>query len=138
MRCPTCHDVAIVVEHNRIELDYCVRCRGVWFDSGELELLLEPLQGEGSQLAMSSLLSQPQTRTREHKRPCPICQKTMRKITVGDAPKILIDICPEGHGLWFDGGELDQLVAQLAQKDPVGNAASNPVIAFLSETFQAR
>ena len=33
----------IIVEHNDIELDYCTNCSGVWFDIGELEVLLEPV-----------------------------------------------------------------------------------------------
>jgi Zn-finger nucleic acid-binding protein len=31
----------VIVEYNEIELDYCTKCRGVWFDAGKLELLLE-------------------------------------------------------------------------------------------------
>ena len=39
MKCPIDKSDMIVVEHEKIELDYCLRCSGVWFDSGELELL---------------------------------------------------------------------------------------------------
>jgi uncharacterized protein len=124
--------MAIVVEHNQIELDYCVRCRGVWFDAGELELLLASIQRQKAGFSMDYLLSQPQAQTRERKRQCPICQKTMRKLIIGDSPEILIDICPDGHGLWFDGGEFDQLVKQLSHGSP------DPVISFLGEAFQAR
>jgi len=41
MICPVCKCDMIVVEYHNIELDYCTTCKGVWFDSGELELLLE-------------------------------------------------------------------------------------------------
>jgi len=47
MICPACKSDMIVVEHSKIELDYCTGCRGVWFDSGELELLLESAGLEG-------------------------------------------------------------------------------------------
>jgi len=41
--CPACKVPIIVVEHEKIELDYCTTCLGVWFDAGELALLLESL-----------------------------------------------------------------------------------------------
>ena len=28
-----------MVEHDRVEVDYCVVCAGVWLDAGEIELL---------------------------------------------------------------------------------------------------
>jgi Zn-finger nucleic acid-binding protein len=37
MICPACKYDMIVVEYHNIELDYCNNCKGVWFDSGELQ-----------------------------------------------------------------------------------------------------
>ena len=45
----------IVVERNRIELDHCTNCGGVWFDSHELELLLASF-GESSKAAEPATL----------------------------------------------------------------------------------
>ena len=42
MKCPVCHVPTYVVEYEKIELDVCGECQGIWFDHGELELLLEP------------------------------------------------------------------------------------------------
>ena len=38
----------IVVEHEHVELDYSPDCSGVWFDAGEVELLLETMQMEST------------------------------------------------------------------------------------------
>ena len=57
MICPACKSDMIVVEHSQIELDYCTDCRGVWFDSGELELLLESMGLENPDLFLGNLLS---------------------------------------------------------------------------------
>jgi len=40
MRCPVCDVPTYVVEYEKIELDLCPDCRGMWFDHGELELLI--------------------------------------------------------------------------------------------------
>ena len=36
MNCPVDKSPMLVVEHKKIELDYCPSCHGVWFDGGEL------------------------------------------------------------------------------------------------------
>jgi len=128
----------IVVEHNKIELDYCTECQGVWFDSGELELLLKSMNLESANLFFSSVFNLTGAESPEKKRKCPICGRKMRKITIGEQPEILIDACQREDGLWFDGGELGQLIRRLAN-EPVGKPDSqHQVIAFLGEVFKAR
>jgi Zn-finger nucleic acid-binding protein len=56
MICPTCKNPMIVVEYQQIELDYCGSCRGVWFDNGELELLLSKAMKNGAKPLINSLL----------------------------------------------------------------------------------
>lgn len=139
MKCPACKNLMIVVEYEQIELDYCVSCSGVWFDSGELELLLEAMQLEdAAALSLDSILSSPEARSAEKKRRCPICGHRMRKATVGHAPEVLIDACGRGDGLWFDGGEVGQLITQLPDKASEKADSQGRLITFLGEVFKAR
>jgi len=138
MICPTCKNTMIVVEHKKIELDYCPECYGVWFDSGELELFLDSLNLENQGQFFSNMLNAPEAKTPEKKRRCPICAQRMKKTVLGDKPSILIDVCRRADGLWFDGGEVGQLIKQLLEK-PSGKLGSHyQVEAFLREVFQAR
>jgi hypothetical protein len=42
MKCPICTDVDLVMsERQKIEIDYCPKCRGVWLDRGELDKIIE-------------------------------------------------------------------------------------------------
>lgn len=41
MNCPVCRSELQALERQGIEIDVCSRCRGVWFDRGELDKLLE-------------------------------------------------------------------------------------------------
>ena len=41
MICPVCKIDMIDVEYHQIELDYCIKCHGVWFDAEELGLLFD-------------------------------------------------------------------------------------------------
>lgn len=134
MKCPACKSLMIVVEHERIELDWCPRCSGVWFDRGELELLFDTMQIAKSTFALDDILSRPETRSTEKKRRCPICGKKMRKVALGKTPEVLIDACSYGDGLWFDKGEVIQL---LAQAPSAAKAESQGrIITFLGEVFQ--
>lgn len=137
MKCPACHNLMIVVEHENIELDYCPECSGVWFDCGELELLLETSQLEGSCLSTGGVLSSPEVSSTEKKRKCPICGQKMKKATVGHKPEVLIDACPQGDGLWFDKGEVGQLITQLPGKPSAKIDSQGRIITFLGEVFRS-
>src|SRR4030042_4876642 len=102
MICPACKNDMIVVEHNKIELDYCTNCQGVWFDSGELELLLSSVGLDDRSIVLANIRNSPEVETPEKKRKCPICSKKMKKTIVGQQPQIVIDTCRRGDGLWFD------------------------------------
>jgi Zn-finger nucleic acid-binding protein len=137
MICPTCHAVMIVVEQDKIELDYCTNCSGVWFDSGELELMLERMELDSSTLPLAKITDLPEARSTEKKRRCPICGRKMRKTNIGQEPKVLIDVCPKGDGLWFDGGEIRQIIEQCAVKSGTEPDSEDRVLAFLGDTFKA-
>jgi Zn-finger nucleic acid-binding protein len=128
----------IVVEYSNVELDYCLNCHGVWFDSDELKLLLKSMNLDAPDLLLSNILASVEAGTSEKKRKCPICRRKMKKTTIGEHPEILIDVCTQKDGLWFDGGEVAQLVKELAKKKPVGQEAEHKVISFLGEVFEAR
>lgn len=116
MDCPVCKTAMIVLEIEEVEIDYCTDCAGIWLDAGELELLLEDFEQ-----AAAVLQSFAPAKSDEAARKCPICLKKMDKVLVGEADgkRELIDRCPKGHGLWFDRGELKQILT-MAQFDNEG------------------
>ncbi|MCK5654168.1 MAG: zf-TFIIB domain-containing protein [Dehalococcoidia bacterium] len=128
----------IVVEHEKIELDYCTKCLGVWFDAGELALLLESLDLDVGEFNVSDILTLPEKEIAEKKRRCPVCRKKMRKAAVGHEPEVVIDVCPRGEGMWFDGGEVGQVIKQRLDKSSAESGAPDRVVNFLGEVFQAR
>ena len=138
MKCPACSSLMIAVEHENIELDYCVNCSGVWFDAEELELLLEAMQLEGTRLSWDNILTASEARSVEKKRRCPICDRKMKKATIGHEPGVLIDACSSGDGLWFDSGEMGQLITRLSDKPSEKSDSQERVINFLGEVFRVR
>jgi len=111
MDCPACKNAMITLELEDVEIDYCTDCDGIWLDAGELELLLgQP--DKAKQLINSFTINSQST---EEIRKCPICDKKMQKIIVGSSKPILfIDKCRRGDGLWFDKGELHDILERAA------------------------
>jgi Zn-finger nucleic acid-binding protein len=137
MICPVCKYDMIVVEYHNIELDYCNSCKGVWFDSGELELLLKSYGLEEPKAFFDGIFNSQEAASPEKKRNCPICGRKMKKTAIGGQPEILIDVCRDKHGLWFDGGEVTQLIRHLAGEHPPERDSRGQVISFLGEVFGA-
>ena len=136
MICPVCQKAMIVVEHQKIELDYCTSCQGVWFDSGELELFLESAELESPSQTIKDVLDLPEVKLTHRQLKCPVCRRGMKETAIGE-PSINIDVCRRGDGLWFDGGELNGLLRQLASKLSTKASTEQRVITFLREVFKA-
>jgi len=71
MKCPVCKISTTAVEYDKIELDYCSRCHGIWFDRGELELLLDTLTRGATRELVNSLMQLPQQKASEKKQEMP-------------------------------------------------------------------
>jgi hypothetical protein len=127
----------IVVEQDKIELDHCPNCLGVWFDAGELELMLGKMGLDSGALSLAQINELPDAETTEKKRRCPICGRKMSKRNIGKEPEVLIDVCPWGDGLWFDGGEVHQIIEQFAKKASSKAGSEERVLSFLGDTFKA-
>jgi len=137
MLCPACREVMIVVEQDKIELDHCTSCAGVWFDAGELELMLERKGLDRGALSLAKIADLPDAETAEKKRRCPVCGRKMKKTHIGQEPEVLIDVCLRGDGLWFDGGEIGQIIEQCARKSGTEMDSENRILCFLGDTFKA-
>lgn len=123
MKCPVCKDPMIILELNEVEIDFCPSCSGVWLDAGELELLIEN-DSEKENLFSSFDIDEDHP---EKPYKCPVCHKRMSKVHVGENKDVLIDKCPSDDGLWFEEGELKDVV-KLA-------SGENRVVHLIHELF---
>ena len=134
MICPTCKYPMVIVEHEDIELDYCTNCKGVWFDSGELELLLEAAEMENYLDFLGHMIDSSEASTKEKKRKCPICNSKMKKTHIGVNNELLIDVCKNADGLWFDGGEVAHLLKLLSSESE--KTGQGRVLDFMGEVLK--
>lgn len=112
MRCPACADEEmLVLEFERVEIDYCGECGGVWLDAGELELIGRRAGAVGQRLT-EALSARDVQRPSQGRRRCPVCGKRLGEVRTGGDPSITVDRCGRADGLWFDRGELSAVVRQ--------------------------
>ena len=128
MFCPNCKHPMFVLEFEGIETDYCPNCEGIWLDNGELELLLEDSK-EKDELLNSF---QSAINSKEKKRRCPICNKKMDKTFVSNDFDIVLDECKYGHGLWFDKGEILEVIKEGSVNK------ENSIIKVLEDMYRKR
>jgi len=117
----------IVLELDEIEIDHCLDCGGIWLDSGELDLLIDDPS------KVNNLLDQAvsEAEVMRSDRKCPICGKRMEAALFGTDTKIEIDRCTQNHGLWFDKGELREVLEMFS------GDKSGKVVKLLEDMFRS-
>lgn len=125
MNCVNCSEPMIVLELQQVELDYCQACGSIWLDTGELGLLL------GDERQARDLLAPfvAQGGDQKGSRKCPICLERMQLAKTKEPP-VEVDLCGQGHGIWFDRGELAKIVRI------IGGDAGNKVATLLEDMFR--
>ena len=92
-----------------VEIDRCVSCRGTWLDGGELQLIAD-LAGVPPGALTAALIEA--TNVRAAQRRCPRCLRRLEGVSVSGVSLLQIERCPGGCGLWFDDGEMEQLITR--------------------------
>jgi membrane associated rhomboid family serine protease/Zn-finger nucleic acid-binding protein len=137
MLCPHCQTELRTVKEATpvctLLLDYCPNCRGIWFDAGELELLLAESHFDKP---LFQLVDSPQA---EALKRCPRHGLLMQKCGVSTgrlrqrmygqtgnlSESLVLDQCAQCLGIWFDGGELAQVSSVLSST----STSSHPLLA---------
>jgi len=118
MDCPKCVGKLEKKKVENVELDACTVCEGIWFDAGELEAVIKAdstdrfdyidvgrEEFDGAEIAASGV------NLNDKKGRCPRCDDSTDLVQTQYErdEKLKIDMCPKGHGIWLDGGEIQTL-----------------------------
>lgn len=110
MLCPANGEPLVIIEVEEIELDVCPKGHGIWFDADELRMLFLKANVPTGLLALDTKLER-MKKGGGPKRRCPRCSRKMWQVVApGEAEHVILDACPNDHGLWFDHGELEEML----------------------------
>ena len=99
--CPQCRSSFSLLRVHDIDIDCCMRCKSLWFDSGELQLLT----GLSRDVPSDGMTS------RDSKHPCPVCGSPMQRRVFARGTNVLVEVCPDKHGVYMDGQMLRRAFA---------------------------
>jgi Zn-finger nucleic acid-binding protein len=102
MQCPKCEGAMEQVKYQRVSIDRCVNCKGIWFKPESLTRLKDMWMSEfldKGDPAVGRLYNQREDVC------CPECGKKMDKEIDEKQTHIWYESCPDGHGVYFDAGE---------------------------------
>ncbi len=114
--CPHCE---IPLQTIQLKLDQdlfierCRDCFGLFFDLGEIELLLQSSvsQVQGINLAHIDAINADRYSSKKVVKYilCPVCRQFMRRTNFAKRSGVIVDSCRQ-HGLWLDSGEMTHLM----------------------------
>lgn len=104
MKCPNCKDIELksTMTKQGVEIDTCNQCHGVWLDKGEIFFFIRKIN------VFAQMLDEAIKKGLPTQKLNPKTQKPMFEITLFGG-KLHLDYCPDTGGIWFDGGEFEQL-----------------------------
>jgi Zn-finger nucleic acid-binding protein len=101
MMCPKCQRDSLkqkYVSALDLTLDYCTRCKGIWFDGGELYRAMPQAE---------KLLRIPPNAVRLEAE-CPRCPTLLHTFPY-PGTKVVVEMCGKCDGLWLDANEFAAL-----------------------------
>jgi Zn-finger nucleic acid-binding protein len=116
MQCPRCKGTNFVEnKYEVVKVDTCQDCHGIWLDEDEILCIVEEKDKKFSHDLVKTTVSHSFSGVpkEEHgnKMFCPKCGAHMVPINYAVSSGVIIDRCPNGHGLWFDKHELEKVQA---------------------------
>lgn len=115
MQCPRCGGGLVGEQLNGVSIDRCSTCAGVWLADVEIisplraDLVIEQSTGQDDSVAGPSGKAGVPMSERESVEQCPKCQAHLDAVNYDYGSGIIIDVYPNGHGIWLDSGELEHL-----------------------------
>lgn len=114
MKCPQCGGMLRTIEYEGIQIETCGNCKGEWLDDAELKHVVQAREvrfDEQERRAIASATGITGVKVADVDRDlvCPKCGGQTDAINYGGDTGIIIDRCTMCHGIWLDGGELEQI-----------------------------
>lgn len=114
MNCPRCQTPLQVQNADRLVMNCCYQCGGLFLDGASSKRVVDAVDpnavaaaNQVSQYARANVAT-------DAIAPCPMCNKALDKMPIPNA-NVTVDVCRE-HGVWFDRDELQRVVQAVGQQ----------------------
>jgi hypothetical protein len=115
MQCPNDNEKLEKVLFHNVEVDYCPKCLGIWFDKDELRLAKDDKDQQLNWVDVDLWRDKKKFKALRIAKHCPVCRAGLCEISY-DESKVKVDFCKMCQGIWLDRGEFKQIVNYLKNK----------------------
>ena len=115
MNCPNDNEQLEKVLFHNVEVDYCPKCLGVWFDKDELRLAKDDKDKELNWVDVDLWRDKSKFHVSRGDKHCPVDRAGLQEVTY-DQSKTKVDFCKMCGGIWLDRGEFKQIINYLKNK----------------------
>ena len=123
--CPKCRGPLKSVAYRDVEVNRCLRCSGLWFDSLEIEQL-KTIHGSESLDVGNPLIGRQLNRI-EQEISCPKCGTIMMRMLDIDRYSIWYEKCPHCQGVWLDAGEFKKFKQNFKLRRRLSHLIASPL-----------
>ncbi len=107
MRCLACGGNMVEETYEDVTIDRCADCGAVWVSDEELKAVVTARKVDFTPDQERQALSQTDEGPVGESRECPVCSKPLERFKYAMSSEVIMDRCPDDHGVWLDPGELE-------------------------------
>jgi Zn-finger nucleic acid-binding protein len=116
MDCPNCQ---IKMDHRETRstlLDECPKCKGIWFDPGELDKIKDDIEPDLRWLDFDLWKWEGDFRVMVDLLDCPNCRDSKLRALHYDSGDVTVYYCPSCEGIWLQAGDFHKIVSALVKE----------------------
>jgi len=115
MECPNDKEYLEKILFHNVEVDYCPKCLGIWFDKDEFRLAKDDKDNELNWVDIDLWRDKSRFNVSRGNKHCPVDRTILQEVKY-DESKTKVDFCKMCQGVWLDRGEFKQLINYLKSK----------------------
>ena len=115
MECPNDGENLEKVLFHNVEVDYCPKCLGIWFDKDELRQAKDDKDKELNWVDIDLWRDKSKFHISRGDKHCPVDRTGLQEVKY-DGSKTRVDFCKMCGGIWLDRGEFKQIINYLKNK----------------------
>ena len=115
MICPICKKNLLSTIIHNVEVDYCPKCLGIWFEEDELRWAKDEKDENLRWLDIDLWQDERKFKVSYGIRLCPSCRVPLYEVYYGDS-RVIVDVCNLCHGIWLDRAEFKKIIDYLKNK----------------------
>ena len=115
MNCPSDNEELEKALFHNVEIDYCPRCLGIWFDEDELRLAKDDKDKQLNWVDFDLWRDKSKFKISHGDKHCPVDRTGLVEVSY-DGSKTKVDFCKMCKGVWLDRGEFKQIINYLKSK----------------------